>query len=313
MIALIIICIVIVIAAPALALAHKIYRAVFYNTDEMKARPYKIPDGEQYAPYADHIRDLLSVIEAAPFEPVTIRSVDGLRLYGRYFHIKDGGPLHIQFHGYHGAAVREFGGCMQCEWELGCNTLLVDQRAHGKSGGNITAFGIRERYDCVSWAEYAAGRFGPQTPILLSGVSMGATSVLMASDLQLPASVAGIIADSPYDYPRDIICEVIRQKKLPVNLVWPLLYWGGRIFASVDLKSASALSSVSRTKLPILIYHGSGDRLVPCRMSEKIRRANPDCVQLEIFPGAAHGISYLSDEERYVKIMRDYIERVTGK
>ncbi|MGI6737545.1 MAG: alpha/beta hydrolase [Anaerovoracaceae bacterium] len=301
-----------VLAGLLLAASGAVFHLVFYNSDERKSRPASIPDGEQYSENRRRIARLLEGVNARPYEEVWIRSRDGLPLYGRYYEIRPGAPTHIQFHGYRGAAVREYAACRQCEWELGVNTLLVDERAHGRSGGHVTTFGIRERGDVLAWAEYAARRFGPDCPLILSGVSMGAAAVLMAADLPLPGSVRGLIADSPYDSPKDIICTVIRDRRLPVRLLWPLVYLGGLLYGGVNLKEASALTSLQRSRLPVLIYHGTGDAFVPCEMSVRIRDRYPDRVQLEIFPGAAHGISYLSDSDRYVAVMRAFMRRVAG-
>ena len=54
----------------------------------------------------------------------------------------------------------------------------------------------------------------------LDGISMGAATVLMASEFDLPASVRGIIADCGYTSPRDILKKVIRQCHLPVAPVY---------------------------------------------------------------------------------------------
>ena len=49
-------------------------------------------------------------------------------------------------------------------------------------------------------------------PIYLEGVSMGAATVLMAAGLpELPANVRGVIADSPYSSPEEIIRKVLPE------------------------------------------------------------------------------------------------------
>ena len=51
---------------------------------------------------------------------------------------------------------------------------MIDQRAHGLSEGKTITFGIKERLDCLCWVEYLVERFGKETQILLTGISMGA-------------------------------------------------------------------------------------------------------------------------------------------
>ena len=73
--------------------------------------------------------------------------------------------------------------------------LLCDLRAQGDSEGEFSTLGVLEKYDCLDWVEWAQNRFGDKNPIFLMGVSMGASIVMMSSDLELPDSVYGIIDD----------------------------------------------------------------------------------------------------------------------
>ena len=52
------------------------------------------------------------------------------------------------------------------------NVLIVDQRAAGKSEGNVITFGVHESRDCVTWLHYLQQRFGPQLKVIITGVSM---------------------------------------------------------------------------------------------------------------------------------------------
>ena len=187
------------------------YRKAFYVPKNSKENICAIPFGEQYECVKEHILSLIKEMDALTYESISITASDGVKLYARYYHVHDGAPLQIQFHGYRGSAFRDFCGGHKLAREAGHNILLVDQRAHGKSGGNTITFGIKERYDCLSWVNYAVERFGKETPIFLSGVSMGAATVLMASELNLPDNVVGMIADSPYSSPDEIIRKVCRE------------------------------------------------------------------------------------------------------
>lgn len=242
---------------------------------------------------------LIREMDEIPYEAVTISAYDGTKLAARYYHVRDGAPLQLQFHGYKGSALRDFCGGNKLARESGQNTLVVDQRAHGKSCGTTITFGIRERLDCLSWVEYANHRFGPDTPIFLSGVSMGAATVLMASELEFPANVVGIIADCPYSSPEAIIRKVCREDMhLPPVLVMLFIRLGARLFGHFDLKETSAVQAVRNTNIPILLLHGEDDRFVPCDMSREIFDA---CLSYKIrksFPGAGHGLSYIVDTEK---------------
>ena len=186
---------------------------------------------------------------------------------------------------------------------------MVDERGHGKSGGHTITFGIKERYDCLSWAKYAAERFGSDTSVFLSGVSMGAATVLMASGLELPGNVKAITADCPFSSPGGIIRKVSRDIKLPVFLAYPLTVLGAFLFGGFRINQCSALDSVRKTRLPILLIHGEDDLLVPCDMSRQIYAACRAPAELAVFPGAGHGISYFIDAKRYHMVFSEFLHR----
>lgn len=292
-----------------LLIALGAYLKAFHAPKFRRGRAYPLPGGEQYARVKDQTDALRREMQALPCEEICITAPDGTRLCGGYYHLADGAPLQIQFHGYRGSRHRDFCGGHKLARELGHNTLVVDQRAHGNSGSRTITFGIRERRDCLAWVDYALQRFGRELPILLSGVSMGAATVLMASGLPLPENVRGVIADSPYSAPEKIIRKVCRDMHLPPKLSFPFVRLGGRIFGGFDITEASALQAVQHTRLPILILHGEDDRFVPCSMSREIRSANPESVTLETFPGAGHGLSYVSDPQRYRCIVSEFVQR----
>lgn len=252
---------------------------------------------------------LITEISATPCEDVYVKAHDGTTLYARYYHNADGAPVEIQMHGYRGHALRDFCGGARDAKGRGHNLLLVDQRAHGKSGGKCITFGVKERYDCLDFINYALERFGRDTKIIILGMSMGAATVLMASGLDLPRNVKAVMADCPYSSPRDIITTVIYKMGLPGKLLFPLVRLGGIIFGGFDVCSAEAKEAVKKSKIPTIILHGEADSFVPCYMSREIfENCNMEKKMLVTFPGAEHGVSYLCDKDRYLRAVESFIE-----
>lgn len=285
------------------------YRVAFWSPGNSR-EDLPVHKGKQYEPHLDEIARLLQTIIDRPCEFVSVTSYDGLTLSGRYYHVSDGAPLDIAFHGYRSAGLTDFCGGAEISRELGHNLLLVDQRAHGKSQGRTITFGIQERYDVLSWVDYAVERFGPDTNILLYGISMGASTVLMASQLPLPENVRGIVADCPYSSPTKIIRIVARKMRIPAAVAGVFSWAGAKVYGGFDLGEADPVRAVKQAKVPILLIHGESDGFVPCDMSSDIQRANPNMVYRCTFPGADHGISFLTDPGRYRQIVRDFCEKV---
>lgn len=288
---------------------YYVYRVAFYSRKKGQDDPYAIPSGEQYRPLKDDMLTLIDAIVKREYEDVYTTSFDGLKLHGRYYHVEDGAPLNIGFHGYRATALRDF--CVGANESLkrGHNLLLIDQRGQGQSEGDTITMGIKEHKDVLAWVNFANFRFGEDTKIILYGVSMGAASVIMATGLNLPKNVTGVIADCPYSVPKDILLDVAK-KDMGVNrkIAYPFVFIAGRVFGGFNVTETDCVKAVKKAKIPVLIIHGEDDRYVPCYMSEEIEKANPKLVKRYTFPNAGHGLSFFSDKERYRKITEAFFE-----
>lgn len=289
---------------------YALYRYIFYSPFRRQNDDFalKLPD----RPESDRARAaaLIARLNARCYERVHITSFDGLRLAGRYYRCRAGAPLAILCHGYRGTPSRDFCGGADVCLAAGFNLLMIEQRAHCSSEGHTISFGVNERRDCLDWTRYAAARFGPDVPILLAGVSMGAAAVLMASALPLPENVRGIIADCPFTSPREIITQVARQRGFPAGTLWSFIALSARLFGGFSPSGADAAEAVKRARVPILLLHGEADGFVPCDMGRRIAASNPALIELHTFPGAGHGMSYLEDTPRYTALFTEFCERV---
>ena len=285
------------------------YWTAFAGDKRRQAPIREVPPGAAFDPYRQRMLENIGRLLDQPYEVVRVRSYDGLELAGKYYAGKPGAPLVLFFHGYRSTAERDGSGGFQLCREKGWHILLADQRAHGESGGRTITFGIRERYDCQTWASAMARRLGPDTPIFLWGISMGAATVLMASDLPMPESVRGIVADCGFDSPAGILRSTIRRHRWPEFPLYPLTALGARLFGGFSVRACTALDCVKRARLPILLIHGEADRVVPCSMAYALRDACAAPVELLTVPGADHGISWYVDMEGYQKALLGFMEK----
>lgn len=287
---------------------YVIYRITFHSPHKGQNDVYNLPYGAGFTEFNDDMKRLIGYLSARDYEEVCVKSFDGLTLYGKYYHAKDGAPIYLGFNGYRGTPERDLCGAARIVEITEQNLLIVSQRAHGKSQGKTITFGVKERLDVLTWVNFCIERFGKDVKICINGVSMGASTVLFASGLELPENVFSVIADCPYSAPEDIIKKVLKDMRLPVKIFMPLMRLSARIFGRFSLKGANAIDAVKNAKVPILLMHGEEDRLVPVEMSEKIAKTNT-LVERHTFAGAPHGMSYMADEEKYLKIVKDFIER----
>ena len=278
-----------------------LYDVIFSSNQRYMGNDDSLPHGELYDAYHGTITKCVGEVKEVPYEEVQVLSHDGYVLSGKYYHLRDKAPLIMFFHGYRCSAIRDGNGLFLYTRKLGFNVFLADQRAHGKSEGKTITFGVKERYDVRSWAEYFAKRFGKEQKIYLSGLSMGGATVLMASNIGLPENVIGILADCPYSSPKAILCSVIKQLGFPVKLTYALAKLSANLLGKFDMEESSALESIRESEIPTLILHGNVDDFVPCTMSLDCLLAGEDHVQLVLISGAAHGMSQCVDTPNYEK------------
>lgn len=296
-----------------LLIAYICYRISFFAPKRVLDKDVQIhlPEGEQYLKVREGIEKCVTDMLNRPFEPVTISTFDGKKLYARYYHVADGAPLQIQFHGYKSSAVLDFCGGSLYAGKIGHNALVIDQRSHGRSEGKAITFGILERKDVLCWINYGRTRFGEDVKIILAGLSMGAATVLMSTDQNLPSNVIGIMADCPYSSPNAIIKTVCsRDMHLPSTLIYPFVKLGARLFAGFDLEESSPVTAVKNTPVPILLLHGTGDRFVPYEMSCEIHEANPEMITLVSVPDAGHGLCYMTEPTMYENAMQEFFKQI---
>jgi len=208
------------------------------------------------------------------------------------------------FHGYRGNAERDLSGGLHRCFELGHSALTVDQRCAGKSGGNVITFGIREHLDCLAWVDFAVSHFGSNCRIILTGISMGASTVLMAGGKELPDNVIGILADCGFHSARDVILSVADGMNIPSGILYPLGKFAAKVFGHFNLEEYSPLEAVAHCKVPVLFFHGCDDTYVPSYMSQLNYEACSARKKLILIPGAGHGLSYPVAPDQYLSEMR---------
>ncbi len=297
------------IVIAALCAAYFTYKICFFSSEKRSNDPFAPMDGVQFQAVQDVMYGSTRIMANTQCVFLKCTASDGTSLSARYYETAPDAPLLIAFHGYRSLALRDCAGAFALGLKMGFNVLAVDQRAHGLSAGKTISFGIRERLDCLDWVRFANAQYSKR-PVILSGLSMGAATVLMASDLDLPDNVCCIMADCPYSSPRAIICKVARDMHYPAWLAYPAIRLGAALFGGFNLEKADALRAVQKAKVPVLLIHGEEDYFVPCDMSREILKNCASHCELHTFPNAGHGLSYVIDYKRYEDICLEFFQSI---
>lgn len=251
--------------------------------------------------------DWIAWTKEQPFEKLELTSYDNLKLNGYYLPAKEPTNKTVIFaHGYLGHAL-DMGLFGQYYYEeLGFNIFTPDLRGHGKSEGDYYGFGWHDRLDMKDWIQTIIEKNGPDTEIVLHGLSMGAATVLMTSGENLPENVKVIIADSPYTSVYDLFAyQMKRMFHLPEKPLLPTTSIVTQMRAGYSLKEASALEQVKKTSIPVLYLTGGADTFVPTEMTQVLFDHTNSEKEMYSYPGANHG-------ESIVLYRDDYLEKVTS-
>ena len=287
------------------------FRMVFYipRSHQTPSMEIPLPEGKAYEPFHDIMSHWILEARGFDHEDFTITSFDGLKLHGKYYEYSKDAVVEIMFHGYKGSAERDLSGGIQRCFALGRSVLLVDQRTSGDSEGNVTTFGIKEHKDCLSWIEFAIQHFGPNVKIVLTGLFMGASTVLMAAGKPLPPNVVGVLADCGFSSPKEIIKKCAKDLHYPADLIYPFIKLGARLFGHFNLEEYSPIEAMKTCKIPVIFFHGEDDDYVPCEMS----RINYDTCsapkRLVTVKGAGHGLVYVIDNKGYFFNVADFFTK----
>lgn len=257
--------------------------------------------------FAAHMERMALKLRRMQTETVTITARDGEKLVGHLRVCPDPKRMVIAMHGWRSGWDQSFGMVADFLHKNGCSVLYAEQRGQGLSGGAHMGLGALERHDCQSWAVWAAEKF--DLPIYLAGVSMGATTVLLASELQLPTQVRGIIADCGFTSPEDIGRVMVKNLHLPYSLHAGAADSLCRRKNHAGLRGCSAVSALRKNRIPVLFVHGTEDTVVPVSMTYENYKACAGPKELLIVPGADHGMSYFQDKHRYEAALKAFWHR----
>ncbi len=250
-------------------------------------------------------------VEAHHPDRIHVRSYDGLKLTARLIRAEENQKkAAILVHGFRSEPEWDFGGLVQFYHKEGYHVLLVDDRAHGESEGNILGFGWLDRRDVVSWARQLVLLFGEDVQLILHGVSMGAAAVMMASgEYDLPTQVRGIIEDcgfsSTLDEFRHIFPKYLKALEGAVLAADNMIV---KITSGYDLKDASCKEQLKLNFRPALFIHGSEDKFVPVDMVYDNYYATKGEKTLYVCKGADHARSYAHDPETYEKTVLSFLD-----
>lgn len=260
---------------------------------------------------------IMSFFEGKETKEIFFRSFDDTLLHGYYvFNGKKNNKVVICHHGLHSDLM-----CMtpyaNMYYQMGYDVVLIDSRNCGKSEGKYTTFGIKESLDLEKWIDQIVFMKGKDVEILLTGVSMGAATVIMTTQTESAKYIKAVVADCGFtdfhSQVEDILKKSIIKKeylKKFAKLMVVLMHVGVRIYCRFNTLKSSPIKAIRNSNTPIFIVHGSNDSVVDVKMAYELYDACQSKKGLFIMEGAEHAQAINHDEESYFEHVNNFLKEI---
>jgi alpha-beta hydrolase superfamily lysophospholipase len=242
-----------------------------------------------------------------PFETLTCRTADGLRLTGWVVEPPQPRGTVALFHG------------LRCTRELmlermailvraGYRCVAFDHRAHGQSQGRLTSFGYHEGRDVAAVLDLV-NRFWPERPHAVLGISMGAAAICAAADRARGADA--VILESMY---HDLLSAFTTR----ISDGFPRWYgWlmGGIIWITerrlrTRLEHMSPADQIGRlAPAPVLLITGTEDRHASPDDAQRLYERCRGPRDLMLVAGAGHTDLLEVAGPMYTKRVLQFLDR----
>lgn len=196
----------------------------------------------------------------------------------------------------------------------GLPTMLISYREDlgaPPSPDGLHHMGLTEWRDLQGAARYALAHGARR--LLLAGYSMGGAIVSQFMERSpLKGRVAGLLLDAPVLDWESILEFNATQMGLPSFLADPV-EWAIDARISPDWESLDALRHLEDFHLPILLFHGTEDKLVPISTSDAFAAELPRWVTYYRVPRAGHTQSWNVDPRLYDRRVAAFLRRIGAR
>jgi alpha-beta hydrolase superfamily lysophospholipase len=193
--------------------------------------------------------------------------------------------------------------------ELGHHSLIITYRNDVgalPSPDDFHWHGLTEWIDLEGAARWAVGHGAER--VILFGYSMGGGIVMnFLYRSALAENVKGAVLDSPMLDLGATIDFVASQKNMPGPLVRLGKFIAGLRF-EIDWKALDYLSRVDTLLVPILLFHGDADSIVPVETSDLLAKRRPGIVTYHRIPNATHIRSWNMNSAAYETAVHAFLK-----
>jgi fermentation-respiration switch protein FrsA (DUF1100 family) len=235
------------------------------------------------------------------YENVTFTSGDGTKLHG-WFLPAEGAARGTVIH-FHGNAQNISSHVAFVEWlpAEGFNVFTFDYRGYGASEGKPKRRGTIE--DGVAAIEYVKGRpdVNPQR-LLVLGQSLGGAVAISTLGSHKFEGVRAVAIDSAFSSYRGAARDALSHAPIIGWFRWPIVF----VAISGGYDPEDVVAKISPT--PLLLVHGTADRVVASRHSERLFECAGVPKNLILLDGAQHTQAFTNPSQMRETLVEFYLK-----
>lgn len=263
--------------------------------------------------------------------------VAGIKLHGQYYSPKRTKAVVLLIHGLGEHSRRFERTVVPFLTKNSVAVISYDQFGHGKTEGKRGCHpGYSFLLDAIDHMVSMAGTLFPEQPVFLYGHSMGG-NIAINYCLQRKGMISGLIATSPFlrlafnppkwkvtfarildkvlpslTLPSDLDVNAISRDKEEVEAYQkdPLVHDRVSTGYSIEIieKGEWAIEHAREIEVPVLLMHGTKDRLTSHLASEEFANNAGENVEIVLYEGSYHELHHDLDKEIMLKKILSWIE-----
>lgn len=191
--------------------------------------------------------------------------------------------------------------------EMGISVLVIDNRAHGLSGGRVSCVGYREYRDLFAWIDFLTSSLGI-TDVYLHGICIGASTALFAAASgEAPDAVRGLVVEGMFKnffetYKKHAALQ--NRPKLPLPI--QVMFWV-RLISHGNAVTDGPFRRIRQLSLPICFLHSRVDEFSDPALAERMYEDCPAPKRIVWFDKGAHSRVRVNNPERYDAAVTEFV------
>lgn len=242
-------------------------------------------------------------------QKISVMTDDGYKLIAKEFFVEeDSHKWLLLLHGYTGWKEEMYPFAYWYNTQ-GYHVIAPDLRCQGESEGDFIGMGWTDHYDCKLWIDYILSQ-DPEAEIVLHGQSMGAaTALMMTGEENLSENVVAVVSDCAYTDAYSMFGEKVKEWfYLPAFPLVDTACLVLRARGGYNLKDASAIEAIQKSRVPTLFIHGADDAMISVQMTKDLYETAACPKKLLIVEGAGHAQSQDKDPDAYYNTIMAFLE-----